>query len=80
MDEFLENVKQKECEHCKKPFITHSDKAKYCSDTCRTLAYRKRKKEKEANKNWIQKLDLKHWIMISIIVIETVAIILMLSN
>lgn len=33
------------CQHCNQPFGAVSSKAKYCSQTCRTAAYRRRKKE-----------------------------------
>jgi hypothetical protein len=37
-------AKRKRCEHCRKRFYSVR-RGKYCSQSCKTLAYRKRKKE-----------------------------------
>ena len=37
------------CEHCGKECITHRPWGKYCSDSCKTMAGRKRRKEQGKN-------------------------------
>lgn len=45
---------EKNCEHCGQPFYAERSTKKYCSDSCRTLAYLNNKARKLANASFVE--------------------------